>query len=523
MALTILDATTRTNCYAAADQNAQLEALIANWAGGNVTVRILSGSTLLDSTVYGPWNINADADPYELSLGAKSTRTFSNAGTPTKVVFRSGSIDIFEFSAGLSAGDLIADAAVTVDSDTNLSNMIITANSSLPLPSAPAWTNITSATWIAIPGTSTLQSVDPKDNPLVNPSYPAAAPWDASGGLRDSITAWCGMCGDSSRGIMFQTAQGGHSNYYGNGVYRLSLNRAEPLWAVIKNPSNLPSYTIASGTDAAYSDGTPRSNHGYNSCVYIPGVGPALAGLEGVAHDGRLGTRAVVTFSEANGVATFGSAPSASGSSTGIAACYDGTRGAQGSVWKRHQGTSIIMRWDVATNTWSNNPSQSPQAWAGSVCLAAHPSGDYLLVGNGDNLGGGGAAQQTIAGGWLVFRCSDETYHTPTFTGAPALNNPQTGGLWPGKCQPVWVPSLGCFCAWDNSTSRTSIITITPPASNPYSNAWTVGTLPVDGSNVVTPSAAASEGTYGRFFYWEPAGGFVVINAWNETGYFYKI
>lgn len=379
----------------------------------------------------------------------------------------------------------------------------------------PSWAlAATARTWIAMPG-NTLQSVDPDTS--------GTAAWKGASGLRGSITAWCGLSFDPTEGVAWSTALGGHSDYYGNGVFKWSINQETPAWSMVLAPSNLGSYTIGSGTASAYSDGRPRSSHSYNAPVYVPGYGPALAGLEGVAPDGSNGSRAVVVFNETTGAATFNAAPGTSGASTGVAACFDPTRGTAGSVWQRWQGTSKIQRWDVATNTWASSASQSAQAWAGQCSLALHPSGAYMLVGQGDNQGGSGAVRQTVAGGWAVFDCAAQTYHTPTFTGAPALGSPNVGGLWPGQCQPVWVPALGCFCAWDNDSSRTSIITITPPASNPTTNAWTLGTLSVDGSNAVTPSAAQAAGTYGRFFWWPDAGGFVLLNDWNETGYFFKV
>lgn len=521
MPMDILDAATAAAVAAAADQGAQAEALIAAWAGGDVTVRVLNGPTLLSTLTFGPWFIDLEADPVEISLGARSARTFSSSGTPSLVVFRSGSTDIFSLTAGVGSGDVSFSAAIQSGAAENLSALVITALSTLPIPAAPAWTDITVGTWVAIPG-NTLQAVDPTANPAVNPNYPAAAPWDNGKSLRGSIAAWCGATINPSLGIVWMTALGGHSDYYGNGVFRWALNRDTPAWTVIRNPSNLASYALTAGTDATYSDGTPRSSHSYNAPVYIPGYGPALAGLEGVVTDGRTGSRAVVIFSETNGAATFGGTPPVSGLSTGVAACFDPTRGTAGSVWQRWQGTSLIQRYDVATDSWASTAGQSIQAWSGQCSLAIHASGDYLLVGNGDNQGLAGAVRQSVTGGWCVFDCAAQSYHFPTFTGAPALNTAQTGGLWPGQCQPVWVPALGCFCAWDNDSSRTSIITITPPATNPKTSSWTVGTLAVDASNAVTPSAAQAAGTYGRFAYWPGAGGFVLLNDWNETGYFFK-
>lgn len=179
-----------------------------------------------------------------------------------------------------------------------------------------------------------------------------------------------------------------------------------------------------------------------------------------------------------------------------------------------------MQRYDIAADTWVNVG--SAQVFAGDVSLTYIPTIDCILIGEGGDAGTG-TVGQTVAGGWLVFNCAAGTYHTPTFTGAPGLGVAGAGGMWPGDAKPVWVDSLGAACAWDNSSSTTLITTVTPPASNPTSNAWTVSTLSVSGSNAVTPSAARPNGTWGRFMHWPAAGCFVLLNEHNTPGYFFKL
>lgn len=358
---------------------------------------------------------------------------------------------------------------------------------------------VASQTWATIPGTA-LSAADP------DPGRTEA--WAGSGGQAAIVTAWGSAWLDPATGLQYCWG-GGHSNYYGNELYVRDLSAASPAWSRVSDPSDLASYSNATGTATEYSDGRIRSSHCYNALVWVPGVGPVMAGLSSRATDGGHGSSAIFTFNTSTGAATASSTATNSGSGTGVAACYDSTRGTSGSIWMRRVGTSYIQRHDIAADTRSNVGSQ--QAWSGQCSLAAHPSGDYLLVGNGDADQG-----QTVSGGWCVFNCATGSYSTPTFSGSVS------GGLWPGWCQPVWVESLGCFCAWDNDTDRTRITTLTP-GTDPFTDTWTISYLTVSGSNAVTPSAAATQGTYGRFAYWEQAGGFVVFNSASETGYFYKI
>lgn len=365
------------------------------------------------------------------------------------------------------------------------------------------WETPTARTWVTIPGAA-LSAADP------DPGRTAA--WSGSGGQASIVSAWGSSWLDPATGMQYITG-GGHSNYYGNEFYSRNLAVASPSWTRVSEPSNLgtpasTNYGMGVGTGTHYSDGRLRSTHAYSAMVWAPGTGPVMAGLSSRTTDGGNGSMALVTFDTADGSATLSSTATSSGSGTPVAACYDATRGTAGSIWIRRNGTSSMLRHDIAADTRATVG--SAQEWVGGCSLAAHPSGDYLLIGQGDQNG------QTISGGWCVLDCTTGTYYTPTFSGTVS------GGLWPGESQPVWVAALGCFCAWDNDTVRDRITTLTPGA-NPLTDTWTISYLSVDGANAVTPSAAQANGTFGRFGYWEQAGGFVLMNANNETGYFFKV
>lgn len=96
MSASILDAATRDAVAAALTQNAQCEALVAAWAGGNVTARFFtSGGTLLRTQTIGPWAIS-NTTPRKVQASATIIADTPIAtGTPSYVVYRSGSTDIF--------------------------------------------------------------------------------------------------------------------------------------------------------------------------------------------------------------------------------------------------------------------------------------------------------------------------------------------------------------------------------------------------------------------------------------------
>lgn len=388
-------------------------------------------------------------------------------------------------------------------------------------PSLPSWvTAIASQTWGAIPG-NTLSDIDPGQSATYT-ATPGSEAWRGTGGLAASMTAWNGACHDSATGRLFQCAEGGHTDYAGNGVYVWTLNQEAPAWSMILPPSGaigqpaVADYNDAAEATGEYSDGRPRSWHGYNGHVWVPGLGPVMAGQTAQHYSGVIGPRRVVKFDPTTGAATYGTAASATGNGSSIAACFDSTRGTSGSIWRRWHGTAYLERYDIAADSWVQ--AGSLEAWSGANSLTYLSGHDCLLIGNGHGYAGGA---QSIAGGFLVFDCATATYYTPTFTGAPSLGTAHNGGIWPGEVQPIWIQSKGAAYAWGNATSRTEILRLTPGA-NPRTDAWTVDTLPVGGGNTHTPTAAQTNGTHGRVGYWADADALYVDNAYNQAGSLYR-
>lgn len=368
-------------------------------------------------------------------------------------------------------------------------------------------------TWGTVPG-NTLSAVDAEQDPAVNQNFPSPAPWRGSSGTASVMNAWCSAALDQSTGRLHIPLGQGHNDGSGNEGYRLDLAQSTPAWTRRNVPSGSlgqPAVTYADGQEATgqYSDGRPRAQHTYAGMIYADGRGPVIAAQIAMATTGGKGPDRPVLFDPNNYAQTFLPART-SGNGNGVAACYDAGRDA---MWRRCSGTTALERFDFATSTWA--AVGAPQGWNGQVSLVhMGPTYDLILIGNGDSTLG-----QSVPGGWCVFDCTSGVYYFPTFSipASPSLPN----GLEPGRCQPVWVPDLGCALAWDHSTDRTGITTLTP-GTNPLTDTWTVGTLTVDAGNTVTPTAAEATGTYGRFFVWKSARIAGVVNAINQATYFFR-
>ncbi len=136
MALTIIDAATAAAVSAATTQQAQLTALLAAFGQGSVTVRMLAGTTLLSSATHAPWTINT-ATPRAAVIGAWVSRSFAAPGAPTRIVFRAGSTDVFELTAGVGSGDVSFASNMTSLRRERVDGLSISAAASLPVGAAP--------------------------------------------------------------------------------------------------------------------------------------------------------------------------------------------------------------------------------------------------------------------------------------------------------------------------------------------------------------------------------------------------
>lgn len=82
----------------------------------------------------------------------------------------------------------------------------------------PAWRReMAKHTWTNVG--NTLASIDPEDDPVINPNYPANAPWHAAGGQPTAVTAWNGAVWDEARKRLWVPLCGGHADYAGNETY----------------------------------------------------------------------------------------------------------------------------------------------------------------------------------------------------------------------------------------------------------------------------------------------------------------
>lgn len=371
---------------------------------------------------------------------------------------------------------------------------------------APAWRSaMTAGTWAEIG--NTLAEIDPANDPLINPNHPGNAPWRGNIGINGLVNPWCGACYDSDNDVLWLPLQGGHADYAGNEPYKIDLSQDSPAWMMVRNPSGAVGNTgtLNDGQESTglYFDGRPRAIHSTNKTVYIPGVGPAL-GVQGNTYINGTGPNKAILIDPTTGEMTRHGAlnTGATSNSTGGGACYDPSRHA---IWFRGAGTGILTKYDIATDSWANVGSSKAVSGGGGNYSALEylPDYDCILW-----LHGG------LANDFAVFDCATNTLHEPGISGSlvgiTALN---------GTAQPRRFLS-NSVAIWDNAIN-TAVINTLSFNSNPRTDTWQIGQLPVDGSNAVTPTARTVNGTFGRFFYSSKLDGFGLFNSVNDKIFFF--
>ena len=377
----------------------------------------------------------------------------------------------------------------------------------LVVNSTPAWRSAMSVnTWAEVPSTL-LSSIDPENSATYNPNHPSTSPWRGTGGQANVVNAWNGAVFDTDTDTLFIPLAGGHGDYGGNEPYKINLRAETPTWSMLRAPSGAVGnvITLSDGQESTglYSDGRLRSVHSYSNHAYVPSLGPVITRVAASYSAGTGNVRKMYSISPTTGEASLLSDWTAiSSTDAGIttgAACYDSSRGC---VWHLGGSPCRMLKTVIATGVtttvgvWDNHLNSE------GVCIYI-PSLD--LVG--------------VFDGFYDFRVFDPatglwTFPTTTgsYSGGLSLNG-QIGAAWDGSKMVIW----------NNATTRTEISTLTPPVSDPRTNAWTRGTQTVSGSNAITPTAKTATGTRGRFGYSPYLQGCYLFNGVTEKLYFFAL
>lgn len=374
----------------------------------------------------------------------------------------------------------------------------------VPAFAEPTWfANMGDKTW-ATPVSNTLDSVKP-----------------VFGGDHPSVcTAWTGGCINEADREFILLANGGHGDYGGNEGYGCRLGVGSPAWERLSTPAtasggDTTGRTVVDthNTQQNYGDGSMTAVHGWNRCCYANGR-VWYPGIDGGFSAGNYST-AIWSWLRSTQVYTY--------HGLGITTIGGGNMIFQAGVGLYDRTNNLI--WSCAREG-ANGSGQglfSCNASTGGSITAYGTGGSPVDFGSGD--GGWGANCYdlgiNIYGDVLNNRLavlqtsspsSGYTYRTPT-------------GTFP-------IQGYGCvyhqpsraLLLWHNNGA--SLIKIAIPA-DPLTGSYAVTTVSASGSNAITPSAAATNGTFSRFNIIENMGNgqsaLTLVNSTTGSTYVYKL
>jgi hypothetical protein len=515
---TILDSATRAAWFAATSEQGQLEALTAAFGGSPVTARLFApdGVTLRRVLTLPALTIDTAADPRRIVLGAHLADSAVSAGTLGRWVLRSaGGVDIIQAPAGVSGATINhAGGGVLTLCTPTLGGVTITADSVLPAEPPPPYTLPSAGQARIIAASGVHTGVNPGLFSNANFTYSVFG----SFGSGDFNPHW------SARGAYMLAGTGGHNHPETFGCVYFDFQTG--AWGYIGAVGQVDRGSVDEATEtngAPWYEMTgseiPAPPHPYAQQVVLP---PSLGG-------GSRGSMMYVTR-DAVGIGARG-APVAHKFSL------------PGGVWSRAAATvansagfpvfdPVAGRWYmVPLSPWSSSSlgylRGSDMTWQTQTGAFGYLTGDsnaglnaflygrLLIVHQGNSAGTAGRFQALnldSPAGWSVLNVTGNTTDT-NYANTWAFHEAQ------GVFYRRYADSSNLSTA---SPQGQVIYKLTPPATNPLTNAWTITSVTLTGDTVPEFRAAPDVRTqaYRSLMYlpsiqmlaWVTANGVALLN-----------
>lgn len=350
--------------------------------------------------------------------------------------------------------------------------------------------NLLAGQWYQFPS-STLVSVNPC--PANNCSYSGGE------GQPAIMDDWSGGAFDTDLNYLIVFG-GGHAGSAENTVYRFGpLTAQNPAWSRAIEPSTSVQQTVLH-----YNDETPSSRHTYAALDYHPGRREFFSLSAGGTWSGVAGDPAygypVDSFNFGTGQwktdwnANFG----VSGS-IGAVSAYNAN---DGCFWYHGStASSPLVRYDPRSGNGIRTDYAANEYLREEGTAAIDTVRNNFVV-----IGRSGATRQMLV--WDL-DSPNTAPSIPTTTGAAggiALESISGPGF-------VYDPVGDRFIGWGGGSAVYALNPVT----------WEWSQISLSAQNTVTPTAANSRGTYGRFRYVPLKHGVIVVNTTTSSVYFFKL
>lgn len=346
-------------------------------------------------------------------------------------------------------------------------------------PGEPLWRQGQAVnTWREIEGSSL--SLCP---PTVNPSERSP---------QYKLNCWNGLSIDTRTSTVWAVANGGHDDYHGNEVNRISLEVDAPAWIEVYRSSS--GFSRPSNTPR-YSDGTPPSIHGYWSQQFIESRNRAMRfGLGAASTHGHSppsldGFSSLVSVGT-NGWSEVGDFPDWPAYTTDSPICKDPVTEDVYCFYENYR----VSKWTNATNSMETLTTNPPDTMT-KAASAFDPVRSRIFL----------ASSQ---GAW-TFDPSTKSFTGRTLTGAVAA------GVLTDQNGAIYEPELDAFLVLRNVDANTVVVYRVDAAT------FEVTTLSTTGGPVPCGNTSATR-PYSKFLYAPNLGGCIWFPLYAENGWFLR-
>ena len=361
---------------------------------------------------------------------------------------------------------------------------------------------------VAIPHVAPLSSINPENNPAINPNYPSPSQWKGSTGFASVVSGYCGAAWDDVTGRFWLPLGGGHNDYGGNETLFTYLMDDAPVWQMLHPPSGAVGNVILlnDGAEASglYSDGRFRAVHSYGYPLAMNGrvyngaqIATFYSGQSGkgwfIEIDAGTGDHSLVCDYTTNGA--------------NIGSGYGATAGdpTRNKAYVIGKGSTRIV--DVNLNNGAFAPiGGSAENILGEYCTGIYiPEADKIMF----------VAQQTANTayrahrGLIVINPANNAVSYPVCENYPSFLGGAVGAAWCGDK----------LLLWDNATQTNKFAVLTPSNPNDLTQPWTVSEITGIGETITQRQGA---GTYNRLQYSKRLGGVLLYNDVTQPIFFMR-
>jgi chitodextrinase len=321
-----------------------------------------------------------------------------------------------------------------------------------------------------------------------NSNLTSVAAQNVPGSFGSIMGAWSGGAFDTTRNRLIIWG-GGHSDYGGNEIYAFDV--ASLTWVRLTEPS-----TNLGGDEATgyYPDGKPRSFHTYDYIQYVPSIDRFCSFGNSAPYPYATKSTSNIdcfNFDTRQWEPRRGNLPDGAWGTPAVASAYDPTTGHVFVLGML--GSSVLAEFTPLTNT---SVVRSSPNYTGYYVTADIDSTRrrFVAIGSGQQFA------------WNITGSGQATRTTLATTGATEIVNAQAPGL-------AYDPISDRMVAWSGGADVYTL--------NLDTNVWTKH-APAS-TNTVVPTAAAGNGTYGRFRYMPAYNAFIAVNRVTDDVYIYKL